>query len=100
MRTLSLWGVVSTVNFTLYAIRMYMAMGEAVNLSKRSAVRGHHVYKAIWTPYVGQRHAVSVRKATYACATGPSTRGGSLTIQTFQTRKSKGGGGVTQVGAL
>ena len=72
---------------------MYTAMGEAVTLSKGSAVRGHHVYKASWTPYVGQRHAVSVRKATYACATGPSTRGGALTIQTFQTRKFKGGGG-------
>ena len=44
-------------------------------------------------PYVGQRYAVSVRKATYACATGPSTEGGALTIQTFQKRKFRGGGG-------
>ena len=70
-------------------------MGEAVTWSNRSVVRGHHVYKAIWTPYVGQHHAVSVRKATYACATGPSTRGGALTIQTFQTQKFGGEGSYT-----
>ena len=52
-------------------------MGEAAaTWSKTSVVRGHHVYKTIWTPYVGQYlklsceednehddHAICVRKA-------------------------------------
>ena len=50
-------------------------MDGEITWSKSSVVRGHHVYKAIWTPYVGQRlqlscedsndhdeHAVAVRK--------------------------------------
>ena len=41
-------------------------MGEEATWPKMSIVRGHHVYKKVWTPYIGQSlhdHAVCVRKA-------------------------------------
>ena len=42
-------------NFT----RTLAAMGEAATWSKESVVRGHHVYKTVWMPYIGQCLRVS-----------------------------------------